>query len=92
MANNRMYVRCIPCDQKVKIAKRMADGYYLRLRTDDTAADLTEFFDAHEWCDGTFTHGQDKFDLVYESGINPEYATRWAKPDWKRDPNNVREP
>lgn len=108
MANNRMRIRCIPCDATLTIGKRLGSGYSLPEaeykgtsnaaltsmiegsgelmdvsfpRPPDISDRLQAFFDEHEWCDGTKTHGQDKFDLVYEDGINPSYATHFSKPE-----------
>ena len=63
MANNRLYLECVGCQDKdlFYLAKRMRDGYYTSSNGIDSEA-LSTWFDKHKSCGGT----EDHFRLYYE--------------------------
>ena len=62
MANNRIYIECIGCEEPdlMYLAKRMQDGYY------GDPKELSDWFDKHKHCGGSHDH----FRLVYQHPEN----------------------
>ena len=64
MANNRIYLRCKNCNEKLFLGKRLMDGYWLSEypNTEPFMKQINEFYDKHTYC-GEY---QDCFDICYE--------------------------
>ena len=67
MANNRMYLECIGCEEAdlFYLAKRMRDGYYPSPKGIDGNR-MANWFDKHKFCGGT----EDHFRVYYECSPN----------------------
>lgn len=65
MANNRIYLRCKNCNEKLFLGKRLGEGYWLTdyPNQEPFMKRINEFYDKHTFC-GEY---QDCFDICYES-------------------------
>lgn len=66
MANNRIYLRCNSCGEKLFLGKRLGGGYWYRnyrLEEGTLEEQLNKFYGKHEFCGEA---GPDCFDIEYE--------------------------
>lgn len=56
MANNRLYICCPKCRDRIMLGKHFGGTYNIRVTIDDIA----EFFDAHRWCYAENNNPSDK--------------------------------
>ena len=64
MANDRIYMRCKSCGQKLYIGKSMGGGFYYPDWMSELERKLNDFYYDHTFCNGG---DEGTFDIVYES-------------------------
>lgn len=72
MANNRMCLRCVPCDKTFLLAKyypTLTNGWFVPDYENDFVERMDEFLERHSFCDnnqGDWSFGNRRFDLTFE--------------------------
>ena len=65
MADNRMYIKCSICGDKVFLAKSFSDGYYQAVYSpEEQHRRLEDFYKKHAFCCGSECDGL--YEIVYE--------------------------
>jgi hypothetical protein len=70
MANNRLYLRCIACGDKLFLGKHYMGGFFYDNYHPENGTleeQLNDFYDKHSWCNG---YPLECFELFYEDDEN----------------------
>ena len=69
MANNRIFIKCNICGEKLFLGKSFYDGFYYENYNDVPLEDsLNDFYNKHTFCNSDLSEGD--FSIEYETPIN----------------------
>jgi hypothetical protein len=67
MANNRMYIKCVHCNEAIYIAKYYPiDGFFIDREAQELKDELDLFFDKHIQCGEKASRFDNQFKLIYD--------------------------
>ena len=66
MANNRIFIRCNVCGEKLFLGKSFLNGFYYENYDNSTLEDkINNFYNKHTYCNDNDSDGD--FDITYEN-------------------------